>query len=243
MKLAKAEIGILLRGDALRVGGHLESLLVTDESGAQSLDSQLPQLLSIEGEDFADFTYETFNPLETDTFPGFNSSIMLRAASLKISYLEQPLHAMYEFLMKLARLKGLYDAAAQAAVQSVSEIQRLKYDIIVKTPIIVFPKDPSQSQDALILKLGEITAQNEYDGPKSQARANISGIGLTSHTYLKNEVFRLKIIDDVAVNANLLQTDNIDHAATPDLADMKVFHDIKLVDSKTNSFLDFCNAL
>lgn len=221
LNLSTADVALLIRGDTLRVAGRLGNLTFADDSSAQFKHPALKEILSIEGSNFADFSYETFDPTE-ESFPGINSKVVLHAGSVKLNFLEQPLHDLYGFLLKLAKLKVLYDAAAEVAVQSASGIQRMQFDISVKTPIVVFPRDPSTTEDALVLKLGEIIAKNQYQGDECKIEASLRGIRLTSHTYPDGQLNRLKMIDDVEITANVIQTSNIDHVAQPAFPETQV---------------------
>lgn len=221
LDLSTADVALLIRGETLRVAARLGNLTFADNSNAQFKHPALKEILSIEGSNFADFSYETFDPAE-ETFPGVNSKVVLHAGSVKLNFLEQPLHDLFEFLLKLAKLKVLYDAAAEVAVQSASGIQRMQFDISVKTPIVVFPREPSTTEDALVLKLGEIIAKNQYQGDECKIQASLRGIRLTSHTYPDGQMNRLKIIDDVEITANAIQTSNIDHVARPAFPETQV---------------------
>lgn len=223
LDLSKAAVSLLLRGNALKIAGRLDDISITDEISPEPKDPQFKQILHREGDHFADFTYETFDPSDKETFQGINSVVTLRTASLKFNFLENPLHEVYVFLLKLARLKGLYDAATQAAAQSVSEITRMRFDVLISSPIIVFPKNPNNSNDALVMKLGEIGARNSYEGPIATTEASLQGIGLTSQSYVEGKLSVLKMIDDVLITATVVQTEGIDHASKPDLADTKVY--------------------
>ncbi|KAG8855475.1 hypothetical protein FRC20_000760 [Serendipita sp. 405] len=231
LDLSKAAVSLLLQGNTLKIAGRLEDISITDEISPQPSDNQFKQILCREGDHFADFGYETFDPNDAENFTGVNSVVTLRTAALRLNFLEKPLHEVYIFLLKLARLKGLYDAATQAAAQSVSEITRMRFDVLVKSPIIVFPKDSSKSSDALVLRLGEISARNQYDGPKGTIEASLQGIGLTSQANLGDRISILKMIDDVLITATVVQTENVDHTAQPDVPDTKIIvnvSDIKL---------------
>lgn len=222
LDLSKAAVSLLLRANSLNIAGRLEDISITDEVSHQPKDPQFKYIMQREGDHFADFSYETFDPNDKETFQGVNSVVTLRTSSLKLNFLESPLHKIYVFLLKLARLKGLYDAATQAAAQSVSEITRMRFDVLVKSPVLVFPKDPLTSSDALVMKLGEIVARNRYEGPVGTIEASLQGIGLTSQSHVHGTLSTLKMIDDVLVTATVIQTEGIDHASKPDLADTKV---------------------
>lgn len=222
LNLSKAAVSLLIRGKTLSIAGRLEDISITDEVSSLPQNSQFKYILQREGDHFADFSYETFDPSDTETFQGVNSVVTLRTSALRFNFLEQPLHQVYGFLLKLARLKGLYDAATQAAAQSVSEITRMRFDVLVKSPIIVFPKNPVNSNDALVMKLGEITARNRYEGPLATIEASLQGIGLTSQSYIQEKLSTLKMIDDVLITATVVQTEGIDHVSKPDAPDTKV---------------------
>jgi vacuolar protein sorting-associated protein 13A/C len=154
----------MLRSGTLRVGARLGNISLEDLSEETVAEPSFKKLLSIEGGELADFSYETYDPTDKETFPGYNSSVNLRAGSLKFTFMEGPIRDLYAFALKFARMKAVYDAASQAAVQRASEVTRMHYDVVVKTPIIVLPRDGLESPDRLVLRLGEIVAKNEYLG-------------------------------------------------------------------------------
>lgn len=231
LDLVKAAVSLLLQGNTLKVAGRLEDISISDEITSSAKNAQFKKILLREGDHFADFSYETFDPADKENFNGINSAVSLRTAALKFHFVEQPLHEVYLFLLKLAKLKGLYDTATQAAAQSVSEITRMRFDVLVKSPIIVFPKNSATSDDALVMKLGEITARNAYEGNRQTIEASLQGIGLTSQAFIQGHLSILKMIDDVLVTTTVVQTQGIDHHATPNEPDTKInvnVSDIKL---------------
>ncbi|KAG9019286.1 hypothetical protein FRB90_004293 [Tulasnella sp. 427] len=231
LDLSAAEVGIFLRGNTMRIGGHLGNLSIVDESPLTVENGDFKKIVSIEGDQLADFTYETFDPSEKETFPGVNSLVHLRFASLKVTFIEGPVRDIYQWLIKFARMKALYDAATQAAVQRASEITRMKFDIVVKSPILVIPRDASNSSDVLVMKLGEIFANNSYTGPVATTSAGLRGIRLTSHFHYGDDVANLRMIDDVEVSTKIVQTENIDRSQNlqePDTVTDVNISDIKL---------------
>lgn len=97
----------------MNIHARLGSLSLTDDSDEQTVVPEFKQIMSIEGDNLAEFRYETFDPNDHENYKGIKSSVSLAAASVKLHYLEQPLHDIYLFMTKLAKLKGLYDAATQ----------------------------------------------------------------------------------------------------------------------------------
>lgn len=177
-------------------------------------------MLSIEGQNFAEFTYQTY---DATTSP---SSFSLNAASLKFFFLEQPLHNIYTYLIKLAKLKDLYDAATQAAAQSAPDIGQMQFEITVKSPIIVIPSNPSQSGDVLVMRLGEIDARNKSDTKRNSISASLHGIQLVSSFSHEDRVDVLKMIDDINIKADIVQTANLDRNIDMNYPDTQVRVDL-----------------
>jgi vacuolar protein sorting-associated protein 13A/C len=218
LSLSTALVSILLRNSGMRITGRLGSLSLLDNSLSKAARPEFKEIMSIEGENFADFTYQTFEGEEKEA-AGFSSQFTLLAASVKLHFVEDALQSIYAFLIKLANLKGLYDAATQAAVQRASEIQRLQFDISVKSPIIVFPTNPASSPDAFTMRLGEIHAKNLYNGPTNKTTASLHGIRLASCLHNQET---LKIVDDIDIDADILQTVDIDRSKDLDRPDTQV---------------------
>lgn len=221
LSLSTADVSVLVLPKTLQVGGRLGSLALSNDSASHTVRDEFKQILSIEGHNFADFRYQTFDP-DDDTYTGIKSSVYLNAASVKFHFLEGPLHDICVFLLKLAKLKGLYDAATQVAVQRASEIERMQFEISVKTPIVIFPSDPSRSRDVLVLRLGEITAKNSYAGVVNTTTASLTGVQLVSNLYADDQSSVLKIVDDIDVNADVVQTGGIDRNKDSDYPDTQV---------------------
>lgn len=230
LNLSVADVTIIVRGSTLRVSGRLGDLSLTNNNDSYAIHPELNQVLSIEGQNFADFVYQTFDPHDKD-YNGIRSSIRLNAASLKLNYLEGPLHSIYLFLLKLARLKYLYDAATTAAVQSAADIERMQFAIAIKTPIVVFPLDASKSSDGLTIRLGQIEAKNSFESTTSKITASLHGIKLDSLFHLDDEAHILKIIDDINVDTEIAQVTGIDRtkdSLRPDTQISVKISDVKL---------------
>jgi vacuolar protein sorting-associated protein 13A/C len=222
LSLPTADISVLLHANTIRVQGRLGSLSITDNSSLQTANPVFKELLSIEGENFVNFRYQTFNPEDKQTYTGIKSSVYLAAGSIRIHYLEAPLHELYVFLMRLAKLKGLYDAATQAAAQSVSEIDRMQYDVSIQSPIVVFPSDPEHSQDVLTLRLGEFSAKNKYEDVLNKTTAALRGIRLSSTLTLNETQAVLQMIDDIDASADITQASGIDRSRDTERPDTQV---------------------
>lgn len=233
LALSTADVTVLVRPKTLRVSGRLGNLTLTNDNKDYAILGDFNRLVSIEGKNFADFRYQTFDP-EEDNYAGVKSSVHLDAASIKLHFVEQPLHDLYLFLSKLAKLKGLYDAATQVAVQRASEIERMQFEVSVKTPIVIFPSNPTSSSDALILRLGQIDAHNISEATVNRIIAGLHGIRLVSSLHREGETQTLKIIDDIDVSANVVQTTNIDRNQDTDYPDTQVMKHSFYNDDATN---------
>ncbi|KAG8694260.1 hypothetical protein FRC09_009967, partial [Ceratobasidium sp. 395] len=225
--LPSADVDLLLRPGSMLVEAKLGQLSLSDDSSAETYSKDFKQLLAIEGDDLAKFKYETFDPTDPN-FNGINSFVHLRAGSLKLTFLEEPLRDIYGFMIKFARLKSLYDSATQAAVQRASEIQKMKFDVIVQSPILIFPCDAYTSNDVLITKLGEIVASNEYNGDDGRITAGLRGIRLSSELSDGDKASKLRVMEDVDITAIVEQYSNVDRNAFPNKPDTYV--DIKMSD-------------
>lgn len=222
LSLPTADVTVFLYANTLRVEGRLGSLSITDDSALVVAEPKFKQLLSIEGENLVTFRYQTFNPEDKQTYAGIKSSVYLAAGSVRVHYLEGPLQELFVFLTQLAKLKGLYDAATEAAAQSVSEIDRMKYEVSIQSPIVVFPSDPEQSRDALTLRLGEFSADNSYEGLVNKTKAALRGIRLSSTIAHNGEDAILKMIDDIDASADIAQVSDIDRSQDTERPDTQV---------------------
>ncbi|KAF9459895.1 vacuolar protein sorting-associated protein 13 [Collybia nuda] len=208
LSLSTADVSVFLRATTLRVTGRLGSLSLSNDFPGYNVHEEFNQILSIQGQNFAEFRYQTFDPAE-DTYTGVKSSVYLNAASVKLHFLEGPLHDIYLFFVKLTKLKGLYDAATQVAVQKASEIERMQFEVSIKTPILVFPSNPAQSHDTLVMRLGEIMARNTSEATINKITGSLHGIQLVSNLYQGEVVSVLKIIDDIDVTTDVVQSNGI----------------------------------
>ncbi|KAF8846387.1 vacuolar protein sorting-associated protein 13 [Paxillus ammoniavirescens] len=230
LSLSTASVLVVLRSSTMRVTGRLGSLALSDDRSVDVCRPQFKQILSIEGSNFAEFRYQTYDPAD-EGYTGIKSSVHLATASLKVHFLEQPLCDIYSFVTKLAKLKVIYDAARDAAVQRASEIERMHFEISVKTPIIIFPANPARTPDILTMQLGQVSARNSYDGDSSKISASLTGVQLVSDLYYDGKPSTLKIVEDINIVTDILQIANIDRSHESDIPETQVairISDVKL---------------
>jgi vacuolar protein sorting-associated protein 13A/C len=210
VKLSTAVFDILVLPEALKVYGKLGALDIHDEiNEGMSRDSVLRKLLSFDGDGLAEFTYETFDPALNQY--DYSSNFTFKAGSLRVNFVEEPLNKIFDYLSKFQKMKVLYDSARDAAFNNpVLQDQNLKFDVQIKTPIIVFPKLVDFNKDIydnLTIYLGEFTASNEFIPMNSELMNKMNlmlhSTRLTSTFHDGNKVQYLKIIEDVDINLDV----------------------------------------
>ncbi|KAI1084297.1 vacuolar protein sorting-associated protein 13 [Whalleya microplaca] len=229
-----ADVGVFLLGKTMRVAAKLGDLtLVDDVNIGASEHSSYRQLVTIQGEELADFRYETYDASNEKAYPGYDSSIYLRAGSIKVNFLEEPFRKIIEFLVKFGKMQAIYNTARQAAANQAQQLQqstsRFKFDVVVNTPIIVFPRDVSPERpkrDLITAYLGEIYAQNKFapldDSENAEIAmklsAGIRNIRLTSLFHYPNEQSEeLEMIDHVDLGFNITYAEHKEGWKRPDM--------------------------
>lgn len=239
-----ADVGVFLLGKTMRVSTKLGDLtLVDDVNQGVPETSALRQLVDIEGDDLADFRYETFDS-SSEQYPGYDSSIYLRAGSVKVNFIEEPFRKIVDFLVKFGKMQAIYNAARQAVSNQASQLQqstsRIKFDVIVKTPIVVFPRvvvTGRTERDVITAYLGEIYAQNKFapldDSENAEIvmklSAGIRNVRLTSlFHYRGDQSEELELIDDLDLDFNITYAEHIQGAKRPDLEIEGAMSDLNL---------------
>jgi vacuolar protein sorting-associated protein 13A/C len=232
LSLSSAEVGVFLMGKTMSVNARLGNLgLVDDINQGVDEQSSLRQLVSIQGDELADFRYETFDT-ESKSYPGHDTSIYLRAGSLKVNFVTEPFRKIMEFGVKFGKMQAIFNAAREAAANQASKVQesasKMHFDIIVKTPIVAFPRmviTESPERDLMTAYLGEIYASNKFvplDDTKDADIANklsagVRNIRLTSKFhYTDDKSEELELIDKVDIDFNITQADHKAGRERPD---------------------------
>ncbi|SMY22303.1 unnamed protein product [Zymoseptoria tritici ST99CH_1A5] len=232
LSLTSAEVSVFLNGPTMRVGARLGALdLVDDINMGVSEESSLRKLVSIQGDELADFRYETFDA-ESKDYPGHDNSIYLRSGSIKINFVTEPFRKIMEFGVKFGKMQAIFNAARQAAANQASKVQesagKMHFDILIKTPIVAFPRmviTDNPERDTVTAYLGEIYANNKFVALEAQdggdtankLSAGIHNIRLTSTLHYKdNKSEELEMIDKVNLDFNITQTEHQVGRARPD---------------------------
>ena len=233
LSLTSAEVKILLSGKTMRVETRLGALdLVDDVNMGVSEDSALRQLVSIQGDELADFRYETFDPA-SPSYPGHDNSIFLRSGSIKINFVTEPFRKIMEFGVKFGKMQAIFNAAREAAANQASKVQesasKIHFDILIRTPIVAFPRmvqTDHSGGDSMIAYLGEIYANNKFvaiedshdNDMANKLSVGIHNIRLTStFHYSGDKSEELEMIDGVNLDFNITQIEHKAGRAQPDM--------------------------
>lgn len=232
LSLNSADVGVFLSGGSMRIDARLGNIsLLDDINQGASKDSPLRQLLTIQGDELADFRYETFNP-QSESYPGHDSKVFLRSGSIKVNFLEEPFRKIIGFLVKFGKMQAIFNAARQAAANQASQIQesesKMIFDILIKTPIVVFPRVmvADRPRDLITAYLGEIYASNKFE-PVTKSKdavvanklsAGIRNVRLTSDFHYSEEKSEeLEMIDKVDLDFNVTYAEHQPGAQRPDV--------------------------
>lgn len=230
LRLNTADVGVFLSGGTMRVGARLGNLsLLDDINQGASTDSDLRQLIAIQGDELADFKYQTYDSKDS-SYPGYDTKIYLRSGSLKINFLEEPFRKIIDFLVKFGKMQAIFNAARQAAANQASQMQesesKMHFDIIVKTPILAFPRVmiDDKPRDLLTAYLGEIYASNRFEtsenshGELNKISAGIRNVRLTSDFYYEEDDHEeLEMIDKVDIDFDIIYAEHKENVPRPDL--------------------------
>ncbi|GKZ27080.1 hypothetical protein AbraCBS73388_003718, partial [Aspergillus brasiliensis] len=233
LSLNTADVGISLVDKTMLIQSRIGSLtLIDDVNTGASENSDLRRLLTIEGENFADFKYETFDP-ESATYPGYDSEVFLRSGSMKINFLEEPYRKIINFLVKFGKMQAIFNAARQAAANQANQLQenasRMRFDVVIMTPILVFPGAIREDlpHDTVTAHLGEIYAKNTFvpldendkDGPAvNLISSGIRNIRLTSKFhYDEGTAEELEMIQKVNLEFSICYLEHQQDNPRPDM--------------------------
>ncbi|GFF41445.1 vacuolar protein sorting-associated protein 13 [Aspergillus udagawae] len=232
LSLNTADVGINLVGRSMLIQSRIGSLtLIDDVNTGAAATSDLRRLLTIEGDNFADFKYETFDP-ESTNYPGYDSEVYLRSGSIKINFLEEPYRKIINFLVKFGKMQAIFNAARQAAANQANQLQenasKMRFDVVVKTPILVFPGTvrPDRPRDTVTAHLGEIYAKNTFvpldEHMESPAvnliSSGIRNIRLTSKFHFGEDVVEeLEMIQKVNLDFSICYLEHQKNNPRPDM--------------------------
>jgi vacuolar protein sorting-associated protein 13A/C len=216
-ELSLGDLSTILTDGQINVAAKFANFTLTDNlstsSGQQHTTNN--QLLTIQGEELIDLRYNSFINGRED-YPGYDHALYLRMGSAQFNFLEQPVHQFMDYLSKFAEMKSTYDMARQAALSSAQQLgqaaTKMHFDVVIKTPVVLFPEFHQNASDVVVAHLGEIWASNKFvdesDGCINTIRAGLRAINLTSKFYIAREeqqaqLQTLPIVDDIDLNLDI----------------------------------------
>lgn len=206
LELSTADIFILVLPEALEVKGKLGALSLHDEVNRGSpRNSVLRNLISIEGKEgdnsLAEFSYKTFD-LTTNTNP-HSTEIEFKTGSATINFVEDSFAKIFNYASQFQKMKEIYDRARDAAInqaQQIDDANKIKFNILVKAPTIVFPKfvegiSNIDTYDQLTVRLGELYASNSFIEETTSGVQNIITLGIRKINM--SSLFHFRNPDDI----------------------------------------------
>lgn len=231
LSLNTADIGVFLSNETLIVKARMGSLTLFDDLHKDGSSSTVRRLMSIEGDDFADFRYQAYYP-QIGFVPEYSYEVFLRSGSVKINFIEESYHKIINFLVKFGKMRTIFNAARQAAANQASQIQEsaslMRFDVVVKAPILVFPRITKEDRprDYITANLGEFYASNGFSGlsnAKDSPRVNNVAVGirhvrLTSNFYYAEEHSEeLEIMENVDLDFKMSYLEHLPNMRRPDM--------------------------
>lgn len=245
ISFSTADVAVLMRGATMRVAARLGSLSLVDNQLRSYGRPEFAKVLAIEGDELADFAYETFDPKDTEVYPGYDSSVWLRTGSLRFTVLEEPLQDLMQFARQFSEMRTSPDttqnassipAVSSQAADSEQQASKMHYDVIIKTPIVVLPRSSEQT-DVVVANLGEIYAHNTFfdgngephktvlepgEGLITKITAGVRHVRLASRMSHGEQESKLQMINDVNLAIDMVQTQGVECAGVQDQPDTQV---------------------
>ncbi|KAI5306994.1 hypothetical protein KEM56_005829 [Ascosphaera pollenicola] len=222
LSMTTADISVELT-DTMQIRARMGSLNLYDDLHHDDSSITVRRLMSIEGNDFADFKYQTFDS-KSETYPGYSSEVFLRSGSIKVNFIEEPYRKIINFIVKFGKMQAIFNAARLAAANQANQIQEtaqyMRFDVVIRAPILVFPRITKEQRpkDYITANLGEIHASNAFkplndepDAPRQNIiSAGIHHIRLSSTFYYGENFEELEMMENVDVDfeINYMEHDN-----------------------------------
>lgn len=213
-ELSLGDLSTIILDGQVNVAAKFANFTLTDNltpthNSPQHLTSN--QLLTIQGEELIDLRYNSYINDGREGYPGYDHALYVRMGSAQFNFLEQPIHQFMDYLSKFAEMKSTYDMARQAALESAQQLgqaaTKMHFDVVIETPVVLFPENHQHASDVVVAHLGEIWASNtfvdESDGCINTIKAGLRAINLTSKFNIAQQLQTLPIVDDIDLNLDI----------------------------------------
>lgn len=184
LELSTAAIDILLWPLEMEVNGKLGGLTLHDEINEGSpRDSSIRKLITMEGENLAEFMYKTFDPQTNKNL--YNSIVKFTSGPPTINLVEDSYNRIINFMTLFLKMKEIYDTTRDDAINlgtNLNDAAKMKFDVTVNSPRIIWPKlttfSTKKQYDSVTTYLGEFFAYNDYKEEKENQNLVINKINV-----------------------------------------------------------------
>ncbi|KAI9292119.1 vacuolar protein sorting-associated protein vps13 [Neoconidiobolus thromboides FSU 785] len=228
INLYDGDLTVLMTHSSLRLDTKLKNLSIIDNTDEYNdlLKENQYKLLSIDTKEVAEIRYESFNNKSLDL--GYDSLVHINIGALRLLFLEEQFTCLLSFFSRFAEMHLLFETARQAAMNSASQLQeqvnRLKFEISIKSPKVIFPKN-SKSKDFITANLGELIISNNFSNNTelkndlqilNTIQLQLSSIFLSSSIEFEEFNQNLQIIEDISLDLKVILCDYIKSSSRPE---------------------------
>lgn len=231
-EISYGNLSIMLEPKTIEVNGKFGNFTLSDDTLSEvdnncnaSIASET-YVVSIVGDELADFTYQTFDK-EDPNFPGYDQIFKLKMGAIQL-YVTESVKPTLNFLTEFLEMKNVYDAARSAAVETAQQYKegtsRFHFDVIVKSPVLLFPVGENKKTDRLVAHLGEIRANNKFTKAVRKDVNNITNSVDVPVTHISCGLYDISL-RSTAVTLNT-SGESIEHSL-PIIDDLDIVFDIE----------------
>jgi vacuolar protein sorting-associated protein 13A/C len=238
-ELSFGDIIIMLEPNTIEVDGKFGNFTLSDDTVVNETNNNSVQtfntssisetyIISIVGDELADFTYKTYDPKASE-YPGYNQKFDLKMGAIQLLVTES-VKPTLNFLQEFLEMKNVYDAARNAAVETAQQIQegggnnRFHFNIMVKSPVLVFPVGENKKTDTLIANLGEIRANNSFIEVHRRDLKNVPQSVMVPVTHINCGLYDISLFSTAVTHDN---TGNINKHVLPIIDNLDIVFDIQ----------------
>lgn len=243
-ELSYGELEILLEPKTILVRGKFGNFTLSDDTVAgtgkniatQCSASVGPEtyLVSIVGNELFSFIYQTFDRKSPD-FPGYNQNFDLKMGAIQL-FVTESVNPTLKFLSEFLEMKNVYDAARIAAVETAQQYQeggnRFQFNILISSPVLIFPVDENKNTETLIAHLGEIRASNKFITASRRDLNNIPNSVDVPVAHINCGLYDISLRSTNAVYGT--DSDSVERHF-PIIDDMNIIFDIESPEDSKNS--------
>ncbi|KAK6198690.1 vacuolar sorting [Scheffersomyces amazonensis] len=252
IELSTAHIDVLVVPEAMEVCAKLGALTVHDDipNGTPS-DSELRQLISMNGDNLAELTYKTFD--RTTNTEAYDSLVQFKTGAIAITFIEHSVNRIISYLAHFLQMKAIYDRARDAAInQAQMDDAKYKFDILVDAPTIVFPAITNATTttstnykfEKVIANLGEIFMSNEYINHENVISAGIRNVSLSSEFHYDPVTQTAHIVDDLDMSFTVkYQEEYTEQVPTIDITGRMPHIQLHLTDHQVQYLMNISNSI